>query len=110
MIWLDAQLPPALAGWINNQLGIPCVAVRDVGLRDAEDAVIFSRARAVKAIVMTKDRDFVELLRQNGAPPKVIWLTCGNTSNEALKKILGHGLTTALTHLSSPGVDLVEIR
>ncbi len=35
-LWLDAQLPPLLAGWISAQgWGIQAFAVRDVGLRDA---------------------------------------------------------------------------
>ena len=39
-LWLDAQLPPLLAAWINAQgWGIQAVAVREVGLRDASDPV-----------------------------------------------------------------------
>jgi predicted nuclease of predicted toxin-antitoxin system len=41
-LWLDAQLPPLLAGWINAQgWGIQAVAVRDLGLREASDPAIF---------------------------------------------------------------------
>ena len=37
-LWLDAQLPPALARWINEQpWGEDAVAVRELGLRDASD-------------------------------------------------------------------------
>lgn len=110
MLWLDAQLSPTLAEWIAKELSVPCVAVRDIGLRDAADAVIFNEAKQANAIVVTKDQDFIELLRRLGAPPKVIWLTCGNTSNEALKKILANNLSAALEHLSMPAVDMVEIR
>lgn len=110
MIWLDAQLSPALAYWIYQELGISCLAVRDIGLRDAEGTVIFDKARTANAIVMTKDQDFVELVFRLGSPPKVIWLTCGNTSNLALKKILVNGLHVALSQLSNTGVDIVEIR
>ena len=62
-LWLDAQLPPLLAGWINAQgWGIEAVAVRDLGLRDASDPVIFQAAREAAVVVMTKDRDFIRLL------------------------------------------------
>jgi predicted nuclease of predicted toxin-antitoxin system len=45
-LWLDAQLPPLLAGWIVAQeWGIQAFAVRAVGLRDASDAAIFRAAR-----------------------------------------------------------------
>lgn len=58
---------------------------------------------------MTKDSDFVQLLDQYGAPPQIIWLTCGNTSNANLKLVLGHTLTQALALLEA-GEKLVEIR
>ena len=42
-IWLDAQLPPALARWFQEQpWGIKAVAVRDIGMRDASDPEIFA--------------------------------------------------------------------
>jgi len=41
MIWIDAQLSPAIAQWIINRLELDAKAVRDLGLRDAEDKQIF---------------------------------------------------------------------
>ena len=87
-IWVDAQLPPAIAAWITSSYGVVAVAVRDLGLRDATDRDIFAAAKAQGVIVMTKDRDFVELVERHGAPPHVLWLTCGNTSNGRLHEIL----------------------
>jgi predicted nuclease of predicted toxin-antitoxin system len=85
-LWLDAQLPPALARWIGEQpWGVDAVAVRELGLRDASDPEIFRRARAAGAVVMTKDRDFIRLLDEQGPPPQVIWLRLGNSSNAALQ-------------------------
>lgn len=107
-IWLDAQLSPAIAAWITMQYCVPAIALRDLGLRDATDREIFFAARASDAIVMTKDSDFVRLLEVNGPPPKVIWLTCGNTSNSRLKEILTDTLEQALKLLQS-GEQLVEI-
>ncbi len=78
-IWIDAHLSPAIATWIKSQFGIEAVALRDLGLRDAEDPEIFETAKAQKAIVMTKDSDFVDLVERLGSPPQIIWLTCGNT-------------------------------
>ena len=45
MIWLDAHLSPRIARWIREDLGHDAQALRDVGLRDAEDEEIFDRAR-----------------------------------------------------------------
>lgn len=107
-IWIDAQLSPSLANWITETLNIQAEAVRDLGLRDAKDFEIFEAARQAESIVLTKDSDFPHLLTQHGPPPKVIWLTCGNTSNQNLRNILASALRSALALLDA-GESIVEI-
>lgn len=107
-IWLDAQLSPAIAAWISMQYAVPAVALRDLGMRNATDREIFFAARDQDAIVMTKDSDFVRLLEDYGPPPKIIWLTCGNTSNARLTEILTGTLEKTLDLLQA-GERLVEI-
>lgn len=41
-----------------------------------------------KAIVLTKDDDFLKLLDRFGPPPKVVWVTIGNTSTQNRKYTL----------------------
>lgn len=65
-------------------------------------------AKQAKAIIVTKDSDFINLLEQYGTPPQVIWITCGNTSNDYLKPILIKTLPPALLSLAD-GEKLVEI-
>ena len=108
MIWIDAQMSPVIATWIMANFSVTCLAVRDVGLRDAEDREIFLEARKQSAIVMTKDSDFILLQNELGAPPKIIWITCGNTSNARLKEILTATLLEAIELLNA-GEDLVEV-
>ena len=107
-IWVDAQMSPAIATWISSNYAVSAVAIRDLGLRDAEDREIFEAAREEKAVVMTKDSDFVLLLDRLGPPPQVIWVTCGNTSNARLKEVLTTTLPKALDLLNS-SEKLVEI-
>jgi predicted nuclease of predicted toxin-antitoxin system len=107
-IWIDAQLPPAIAAWIKSNFKIDAVAIRDLGLRDAEDEEIFRLARDANAVVLTKDKDFVLLANRFGSPPQIIWLTCGNTSNEVLKQILSATLNDTITLLAE-GEELVQI-
>lgn len=107
-IWIDAQLSPALALWIGQTFDIAAVALRDIGLRDVTDREIFLAAKQKSAIVMTKDADFVKLIEDLGPPPQVIWITCGNTSNAHLRKLLRTALPRILTMLSS-GETLVEV-
>ncbi len=107
-LWVDAQLSPRTARWIASNFPIAASPLRDLGLRDAGDEEIFAAARIANAIVLTKDSDFVQLLEQQGSPPKILWLTCGNTSEVALQEILSRHLATALGLFAS-GEDLVEI-
>jgi predicted nuclease of predicted toxin-antitoxin system len=107
-IWIDAQLPPAIATWVSSTFGVTALALRDIGLRDAEDPEIFEAAKAQGVIFMTKDSDFVDLADRFGSPPQIIWLTCGNTSNAQLREILSATLPQALELLRS-GETLVEI-
>jgi len=109
MIWVDAQLSPALAPWIRETFGVACASMRDLGLRDATDLRIFQEARQQGAIVMTKDVDFAVIQAQRGAPPQIIWLTCGNTSNTMLREVLLAHLSKVLGLLEQ-GEALVEIR
>jgi len=107
-IWIDAHLSPAIAPWIFRTFGITALALRDLGLRDAEDPEIFEAGKAQKIIFMTKDSDFVDLVERLGSPPQIIWLTFGNTSNAQLKEILTATLPRALEILAT-GESLIEI-
>jgi predicted nuclease of predicted toxin-antitoxin system len=109
ILWLDAQLSPALAPWIQTTFSVEARVLRDLGLRDATDQAIFQEARAAGATVMTKDSDFVQLYHQHGAPPQVIWLTCGNPSNQYLQTLLSKTMPKALLLLKA-GEGLIEIR
>ncbi|MFZ9737638.1 MAG: DUF5615 family PIN-like protein [Prochlorotrichaceae cyanobacterium] len=108
-IWIDAHISPGIAAWVSLKFaGVRAIALRDLGLRDAEDPEIFEAARNQSVIFMTKDSDFVDLVDRLGPPPQIIWLTCGNTSNARLREILASVLPQALEMLQS-GDRLVEI-
>jgi predicted nuclease of predicted toxin-antitoxin system len=47
-LWLEAQISPALAVWLRMHFDLDAVAVREIGMRDAEDA-IFAAAREARA-------------------------------------------------------------
>jgi len=79
--------------------------ISDCGRRNKE---IFEAARQEKAVVMTKDSDFVLLLEKLGPPPQIIWVTCGNTSNARLREVLTSTLPKAVELLNF-GEKLVEI-
>ena len=105
---IDAQLSPGLARWLSDHHGVEAIPVRSLGLLDATDEAIFDAACNAGAVVMTKDRDFVQLLDRAGPPPQVLWITCGNTSNARMRDILRRTIANALLLLRE-GEPYVEI-
>ena len=108
-IWIDAQLSPSLAPWISRHYeDLEAIAVRELGLRDAEDRVIFEAAREARAVVMSKDGDFATLVERFGMPPQVIWVRTGNTSNAAMREVLSAKFADIIAFLRA-GEPLIEI-
>jgi predicted nuclease of predicted toxin-antitoxin system len=107
-IWVDAQISPDISHWLGATQGIEALPVKALGLRDATDHTIFLAAREAGAMVLTKDRDLVDLALQLGSPPQIVWLTCGNTSNAKLKAILTQPWPSAATLLDA-GEQIVEV-
>lgn len=83
---IDQQLPATLAQWFE-QRGFEAVHVRDLGLRDAPDPVIWRYAVEHQAVVVTKDEDFAARRKQTDGP-QVLWLRIGNATNRALRNYL----------------------
>jgi len=108
-IWIDAQLSPLIANCVNaNFQQVDAKSLRSLGLESANDYDIFRQARKAKVVIMSKDYDFVKLIEQHGVPPKLIWITCGNTSNARLCEILKSSLQQAIDLLNN-GENIVEI-
>jgi predicted nuclease of predicted toxin-antitoxin system len=87
-IWVDAHISPGIAAWITETFAAEANALRSLGLREADDLEIFQRAKSEEVVFITKDADFVDLVEVRGAPPFVILLRCGNTTNRRLREIL----------------------
>lgn len=45
-LWLDAQLSPQLASWMSIHFAVEASAVRELGLRHAEDKDLFTSRQA----------------------------------------------------------------
>jgi predicted nuclease of predicted toxin-antitoxin system len=85
---IDAQLPPRLVGWLVAR-GHEARHVVDLpdGLR-LPDAEIWRLAAAEEAVVVSKDKDFLDLAAVRGAPPVVLLLGVGNASTQTLLGLL----------------------
>ena len=107
-VWVDAQLPPALARWLAQEFGVDAAHVDNIGYLGANDAVIFAAAREGGVAVITKDDDFVRLLERHGPPPQVVWVTCGNVRNAELRRIVLPAWPQIVALLGA-GEPLVEV-
>lgn len=108
IIWVDAQLSPALAPWLTQKFGVEAFSIRYLNLLRAKDPQIFGEARHANVVVLTKDSDFVLLQKRLGPPPAILWVRCGNTSNAHLKRVLKDTFSAACK-LIEDGEALVEI-
>ena len=107
-VWVDAQLPPALARWLVAEQGLEASHVQDLGLLAADDRDKFERARDAGVVIITKDVDFVQLLERHGPPPQVVWMTVGNTTKARLREIMNEHWERVATLLLA-GEPLVEL-
>lgn len=105
---IDAQLPPALARWLNDQ-GHEAVHVADLGLAGGEDLMIWARAVADDTALLTKDEDFISIRRSAPEGPAVCWLRVGNATNPELFAWLQPKLPALLAALAA-GETIIEVR
>lgn len=108
IFWLDAQLPPALAHYLRLNFAVEAYPLRELGLRDATDDVIYAKARSAGAVLITKDQDFIVKSLRLGPPPQILWVTCGNCSNAHLREIFAKTFPSAMQLLAT-GEAIVEI-
>lgn len=104
---VDAQLPPALATWLRTR-GHDAEAVREIGLREADDKAIWSYAKSTNAIIVTKDEDFA-LLATAAPEVRVLWVRIGNVVNRVLLERFAQVWPQIAVHLED-GAHIVEIR
>lgn len=62
--------------------------VRDVGLKAADDPIVWGYARQRGFVIVSKDADFHQRSFVFGAPPKVIWVRLGNCSSADVERLL----------------------
>ena len=103
---VDAQLPPLVAAWLRQQ-GHEAEHVFERGDLEREDDAIWLLAVELGAVVVTKDRDFVEWSFARNPAPQVLWLRFGNMRNTPLQHRLWRVWPRLLEALES-GAPVVE--
>lgn len=62
--------------------------VQHLGLEHADDRTIWQHAKAGGFAIVSQDADFADLAALYGAPPKIIWLRCGNQPVAVVERLL----------------------
>jgi predicted nuclease of predicted toxin-antitoxin system len=80
--------------------------VRALGLEDASDSEIWSYALENNYTIVTFDSDFIDLATLKGAPPKIIWLRFGNSSNLKIANKLIYNAEAILNFIDTAQSDI----
>jgi predicted nuclease of predicted toxin-antitoxin system len=62
--------------------------VRLLGLDQKHDDEIWQYARQHDFAIVTQDADFHDLSILHGAPPKILWLRCGNQPTTVIEQLI----------------------
>lgn len=82
---------------------------RLLGFNRADDSVIWEYARTNGFVVVSLDKDFADLSFVRGAPPKVIWLRCGNSTVAEVEALLRANMETIRRFEANADSPLLEI-
>lgn len=105
---VDAQLPPALALLLVER-GHVAEHVTEVGPGDASDRDLWRYALAHRAVIVTKDEDFANMVAIGGDAPSVVWVRVGNTRRASLITWFDPLIEQIVTMVES-GDRLIELR
>lgn len=83
----DENLSPRLVSLLSD-LFPNSVHVREIGLKSADDPVVWNYATEHGLIICSKDSDMHQRSFIFGHPPKVVWVRLGNCTTSEVEKLL----------------------
>lgn len=101
---LSFRLPQRLSDIFPNS-----AHVRTAELDRATDDEIWEYAKQRGYCIVSQDADFAERSRLYGAPPKVIWLRCGNRTPLEIENILRRNLELIAEVIQNDSLHCLEI-
>lgn len=66
--------------------------VREVGLKEANDPVVWDYAKQESFMIVSKDADFHQRSFVFGFPPKVVWVQLGNCTTAEVEQMIRKNL------------------
>jgi predicted nuclease of predicted toxin-antitoxin system len=83
--------------------------VKQLGLEQASDNEIWQFARVGSFAIVTMDSDFADIAALRGAPPKIVWLRCGNQSAAIIERLLRERIELLAMFESNPDAACLEL-
>lgn len=83
--------------------------VRAAGLDRASDDLIWEFARQGGFGIVTLDSDFADIAGLRGAPPKIIWLRCGNQATDFVEHLLRDHAALIANFMESDDAACLEL-
>ena len=83
--------------------------VRLLGLAEADDLTIWNHALEHGFVIVTQDSDYPDWNKFLGAPPKIVWLRCGNASVDVVDSKLRTAAARILLMESQSDIRVVEV-
>ena len=101
---VDAQLPGSLAEMLSSK-GFDALHTLELPDKNrTSDEEIMKISKETSRVVITKDSDFLESFIINQEPPKLIFVTTGNISNDELLNLFDLNLARIIDLLSNNSV------
>jgi predicted nuclease of predicted toxin-antitoxin system len=82
---------------------------RLLNFNTADDPIIWQHAKENGFVLVTLAKDFAALALQRGAPPKIIWLRCGNSTVAEAERLLRANFADIGKFESHPTAVVLEI-
>ena len=62
--------------------------VREIGLKEAEDPIVWEYAKQQAFLIVSKDSDFHQRSFVFGFPPKLVWVRLGNCTTAEVEQLI----------------------
>jgi predicted nuclease of predicted toxin-antitoxin system len=85
------------------------VHVRFLGMAEVDDLAIWNYALDHNLVIVTQDSDYSDWNKLRGAPPKIVWLRCGNASVDQIHTKLRSAAERIRLLETEPEVEVVEV-
>ena len=104
----DQNLSPRLVERLDDRFG-GSVHVLDVGLSKASDAEVLEFAAHLDMTIVTKDKDFADMVTVRDGVPRVLWVMLGNATTDEVAEAIIDAADSILELLDDPAVQIVQL-